>query len=666
MSYILEVKYFNTFVLKKVAIRGEKVYTVKPRPDWDESTNSIPGIYEAGPTGGFFGLPWDPAGYPEFPTTTFNNPSSNPADTWYMNGLGFSLEESRIQGGYNSDIVGQGVRAYLVDADATAQRRKSSLIYSGPLNNRTDVNKTNVFSVGEDITRTIQPEYGSVNKIHSDDGNLLVIQENKTSQALIDKDVIYTAEGGQVTTAGKVVIGPVTPYAGDFGVSNSPESFAHQGFRKYYSDKNRNAIIRLSRDGITEISEYGMFDYFRDTLNSIDQNYRNIDLCFSQPESLDFFKADGTIGGVGDIIQGVEIWRDPQDLWTTISPGMTVMNGANPTIYYVSHVEYLSTPEKIKVYFSEEFQLQSGMVPELCFRTVVKDSIKGAWDSHNKCYTVSIQRYYKQTVTFDTPEGEQGEKASSEGIKIDFQTLNYDERVKGWVSFFTYAPDQMFSFKNKFYSTKTLVENEIIYDDKGDPIDTQAGKSGLFQHYSDNVNRGEFYKVTSDSNITTVLNANPHVVKNFKTVNYEGSNGWELSMMYSSQTGTDSATLSYDSNNPATIKNVDTANQIKSFYEGAFTVQEQVAAPPVVTQFPDTLPANTQILRGGFDRKENKYFSNIKNASTVKPGEVVFGTASSGIKGFYSIVTLKTDSTTDYGGMKEMFSVGSEFVISSY
>jgi len=163
-----------------------------------------------------------------------------------------------------------------------------------------------------------------------------------------------------------------------------------------------------------------------------------------------------------------------------------------------------------------------------------------------------------------------------------------------------------------------------------------------------------------------VLNANPHVVKNFKTVNYEGSNGWELAMMYSSQTGTDSVTLSYDSNNPATIKNVDTANQIKSFYEGAFTVQEQAGAQPIVTQFPDTLPASTQILRGGFDRKENKYFSNIKNASTVKPGEVVFGTASSGIKGFYSIVTLKTDSTTDYGGMKEMFSVGSEFVISSY
>ena len=219
MSYILEVKYFNTFVLKKVSTRGEKIYTVKPKPDWDTGSGGdgpIPGVYEAGPNGGWFGFPWNPTGYPEFPTTIFTDIASNPDDTWYMNGVGFALEESRIQGGYNNDIVGQGVRAYLTDADAAAQRRKSSLIYSGTLNNRTDINKTNVFSVGEDITRTVQPEYGSIQKIHSDDGNLLILQENKTSQALIDKDVIYTAEGGQVTTAGKVVIGPVTPHAGDY------------------------------------------------------------------------------------------------------------------------------------------------------------------------------------------------------------------------------------------------------------------------------------------------------------------------------------------------------------------------------------------------------------------------------------------------------------------
>ncbi len=44
------------------------------------------------------------------------------------------------------------------------------------------------------------------------------------------------------------------------------------GIKKYFSDKNNNAILRLSADGITEISSYGMIDFFRDTLTSIDNN----------------------------------------------------------------------------------------------------------------------------------------------------------------------------------------------------------------------------------------------------------------------------------------------------------------------------------------------------------------------------------------------------------
>ena len=96
MSLVIEVKYFNTFVAKKVAMRGEKVYTVKPKPDWLDA-DPIPGIYEAGPNGGWFGFPWNPTGYPEFPTTIFNNPSLSPSDTWYMNGICWLIQESRIQ-----------------------------------------------------------------------------------------------------------------------------------------------------------------------------------------------------------------------------------------------------------------------------------------------------------------------------------------------------------------------------------------------------------------------------------------------------------------------------------------------------------------------------------------------------------------------------------------
>ncbi len=86
---------------------------------------------------------------------------------------------------------------------------------------------------------------------------------------MIDKDAIYTQEGQPLTTASNVVIGAVQPYVGEYGISKNPESFASFGFRRYFADKYRNSVMRLSRDGLTEISQYGMKDYFRDKLKLV-------------------------------------------------------------------------------------------------------------------------------------------------------------------------------------------------------------------------------------------------------------------------------------------------------------------------------------------------------------------------------------------------------------
>jgi hypothetical protein len=68
----------------------------------------------------------------------------------------------------------------------------------------------------------------------------------------------------------------------------------------------------------------------------------------------------------------------------------------------------------------------------------------------------------------------------------------------------------------------------------------------------------------------------------------------------------------------------------------------------------------------GFDRKENKYYANLTNNSTATSGEVIYGSFMSGIKGRYATVTMSTDNVTNPGGLKELWSVGSEYVMSSY
>jgi hypothetical protein len=175
------------------------------------------------------------------------------------------IEESRIRGGFNETSMNLGVRAYTVDEDYGKELRSNALIYSGIYNSTTGVNNTNVFSIAESITKAVDSSYGPINKIFADETNLLIIQEDKTQYALIDKDAIFSAEGGGSVTSSNVVIGQVVPYNGLYGTAD-PDSFVNYGGRSYWADRNRGAVLRLTRDGITEISNYGMRDFFRDNL----------------------------------------------------------------------------------------------------------------------------------------------------------------------------------------------------------------------------------------------------------------------------------------------------------------------------------------------------------------------------------------------------------------
>ena len=236
MGAIIEVDYYNTFILKKT-IEGTNTMS------WNGSFGVPPGV---------------DGGYPVISAATTQ------ADSW-------AIEESRIRGGYNNTTVELGPRAFIVEDEPNSSIRFNSLIYSGIYNSTTGVNDTNVFSVGDDITKSADPANGSIQKLYAEDTNLVIFQENKVSRALIDKDAIYTAEGSTSISNINTTIGTIQPFIGNFGISQNPESFAVYGYRKYFTDKDRNAVMRLSRDGLTEISNYGMIDYFRDQFDNLDQ-----------------------------------------------------------------------------------------------------------------------------------------------------------------------------------------------------------------------------------------------------------------------------------------------------------------------------------------------------------------------------------------------------------
>jgi len=77
---------------------------------------------------------------------------------------------------------------------------------------------------------------------------------------------LFNADGNTNVTSNTQVLGTAIPFSGEYGVSKNPESVVLSGYRIYFTDKDRGAVIRLSKDGLTPISDQGMKDWFKDNL----------------------------------------------------------------------------------------------------------------------------------------------------------------------------------------------------------------------------------------------------------------------------------------------------------------------------------------------------------------------------------------------------------------
>lgn len=582
MATRLQIKYFNSFWLKK-ALNGRYNFNGFENTQLPTTADGITGnAYRPTWPGNQYFL----STYPAYPAETYNNTDSNTRN--------WMIEESRIRGGYNNTSTSYGARAYLKEDENKQSRLDNQLIYSGVYNSTTSFNATNVFSIADNITKTLDPAYGSIQRLYAEDTNMIIFQENKVNNVLVDKDAIYSAQGGGTVTSANLVLGQITPYLGEYGISKNPESFAVFGFRKYFADRYRNVILRLSRDGITEISQYGMGDYFRDNLDEVSDEWKNY--------VVEYEITGSGVSGTG--LYYLTVTPRPED----VEVGMSVsipQSGSNKKVNTI-----VIGFDNNNIYIQADPKTPS-IGDDAVFTKFVKDEIVGGYDQYDDFYKISMQKAILDNVT-----------SESFSPLIDggnTQTLSFDENVKGWTSFYTYRPLFIDSLRNNYYTFKT---------------------SEVWRHHDEtNNNRTTFYGTQSDSNITFIFNDNPSVTKNFNTIAYEGSNGWEVDFIESDFQGKD--------NFNGWIDRQDVTNVVKSYEEGKYT-------------------DGGVTYRSGFNRKENRYVANLINNSTQKIGEVVFGNQMSGIKGYYVTVKMSIDTTTDPGGMKELFAVSSNFVVSSY
>ncbi|NDB80257.1 hypothetical protein EB155_10375, partial [archaeon] len=202
-----------------------------------------------------------------FPIEEFNEEKQL---RWYnCFSFGNGVESNRIRDDFNGVLMDKQVRVSSVLAEQFKQEiKKSGLIYSGIYNTINGINRSNQFNAAEKITKEINPEYGSIQKLYAREGNLLAFCEDKLMRILADKDLLYNADGSANLISSSNVLGAVDPYAGEFGISKNPESFAAWGDKVYFVDKARGVVLRLgaSGSGLEIISDNGLKDYLRDKL----------------------------------------------------------------------------------------------------------------------------------------------------------------------------------------------------------------------------------------------------------------------------------------------------------------------------------------------------------------------------------------------------------------
>ena len=184
--------------------------------------------------------------------------------------FGNGVESNRINDDFNAPTIDKGVKVSAVlDEPYGEERRANGFIFSQIFNSTSGVNRLNQFIQALPITKDLNPAYGSIQKLHARDTDLIALCEDKCLRILANKDALFNADGNANITSNQATLGQAVPYVGEYGISKNPESFASYGFRAFFADKNRGVVLRLSRNGLEEISGQGMGDYFKDKLSTI-------------------------------------------------------------------------------------------------------------------------------------------------------------------------------------------------------------------------------------------------------------------------------------------------------------------------------------------------------------------------------------------------------------
>jgi hypothetical protein len=195
-----------------------------------------------------------------------NNPLStvnSDFNGWaYANGL----ETNRIRDDWNGFTLQYSPRTSAIIDGYGRKVSRNAICYSSIFGENTGINRLNEFNLSTANFKYLDGEYGSIQKLYARESDLLVLQEDKVSIVLYEKNILSDATGGGSIASIPEVLGNQVMFPHEYGISKNPESFATWGSDAFFTDARRGVVLAMSDNQLVAISDTGMKDYFIDLL----------------------------------------------------------------------------------------------------------------------------------------------------------------------------------------------------------------------------------------------------------------------------------------------------------------------------------------------------------------------------------------------------------------
>ena len=424
------------------------------------------------------------------------------------------VESSAVSDFFTSKNTSIG-RPFSVLPDAKQVYRTGSVTYSDAF--LIDVNNLGLSSFNPTLAPFYDLNYihGSVRYMVNRDDSVVFIQDKKCGIFPVNRNLVEFSSGEKNLAVSTNVVGNPSYYQGEYGVNNNPESVAVNEGRIYFADIRNGSVIRISRDGITAISDAKMDTFFWTKFENLVQNasvkkviggfdVENNEYIIST-ESLDkntvtvsesggsSYSFDLQTNGAGNTVFGSIIYDDNQIFKadTEFRAFDNVCDNFDDSINAVIYLDRLVDGQPIVL--GEEY---IGTTPTALYGI--------ATDISYNFFIPVLINVSKGTFTFPGDCGNFTAAFGTASNDASGFTAGYDASSNVWTTLYSFSPENIISIDSLLYTFK----------------------AGAMWKHSTDANRNTYYGTAYNSVVEIISAANASMVKTFESISLEGTNAW--------------------------------------------------------------------------------------------------------------------------------------------